>query len=246
MHAVGLGRRPHRVEVARVVGLGRRRRQQDGAEAAGGDALDLGDGVVDVGERNRARSAPGGRSTARSARRRSRCRRGRAPSRARGRRSRARTATGSGASPRRRRRRSPCPRGSSRGRLRASARRSGGSGRSSSPRSRACAAAGRSGPRPRRAARSRSRPPRPPRSRRCFGRRVTNRSVGSRRCPSAEMTSCFSVMVVPFLRGTQDLVPNERPGVRAVLCAPSVDQPVGTGNARQRVADGRGQEEKEP
>jgi hypothetical protein len=30
---------------------------------------------------------------------------------------------------------------------------------------------------------------------------VTKRSVGSRMCPSAEMTSCFSVMVVPFLRG---------------------------------------------
>src|SRR5271167_156228 len=40
-----------------------------------------------------------------------------------------------------------------------------------------------------------------PRSRKFFGRRVTKRSVGSKMCPSAEMTSCFSVMVVPFLRG---------------------------------------------
>ena len=52
MHAVGLRRRPHRVEVPRVVGLGRRRRQEDGPEAAGGDPLDLGHRVVDVGERN--------------------------------------------------------------------------------------------------------------------------------------------------------------------------------------------------
>ena len=71
---------------------------------------------------------------------------------------------------------------------------SGGSGRPSSPRSRACAACGRPGRRPRRAARSRSPPPRPPRSRRCFGRRVLNRSMGSRRCPSAETTKSFSVI----------------------------------------------------
>ena len=95
---------------------------------------------------------------------------------------------------RRRRRRGPCPRGSARGRPRASARRSGGTGRSSSPRSPGCAAGGRRGRRPRRAARSRSPPPRPPRSRRCFGRRVRKRSVGSRMCPSAETTKSLSVM----------------------------------------------------
>ena len=50
VHAVGLGGRPHRVEVPRVVGLGRGGRQQDGPEAGGGHPLDLGHRVVDVGE----------------------------------------------------------------------------------------------------------------------------------------------------------------------------------------------------
>ena len=50
LHAAGLRRGPHRVEVARVVRLRRRRRQEDGARARSGDALDLGNCVVDVGE----------------------------------------------------------------------------------------------------------------------------------------------------------------------------------------------------
>ena len=57
---------------------------------------------------------------------------------------------------------------------------------------RACAAAGRSGRRPRRAARSRSPPPRRRGRAGASGRRVRNRSVGSRRCPSAETTKSLS------------------------------------------------------
>ena len=37
------------------------------------------------------------------------------------------------------------------------------------------------------------------RSRRCFGRRVRNRSVGSRRCPSAETTKSLSIMAITLL-----------------------------------------------
>src|SRR5262249_47825356 len=36
---------------------------------------------------------------------------------------------------------------------------------------------------------------------RCFGRRVKNRSVGSRMCPSAEQTKLLSIMLSPFSRG---------------------------------------------
>ena len=53
---------------------------------------------------------------------------------------------------------------------------------------RACAAGGRRGRRPRRAARSRSPPPTPPGRGGASGRRVLKRSIGSRRCPSAETT----------------------------------------------------------
>src|SRR3984957_20466722 len=75
-----------------------------------------------------------------------------------------------------------------------------------------------------------------PRSRRFFGSRVTKRSVGSRMCPSAEMTSCFSVMVVPFLRGdARSIVGARTYPVRAVLWPPILDQPVGTDNAAKAV-----------
>ena len=52
VHAVGLGGRPHGVEITRVIRLGRRGRQEDGAEAHGGGPLDLHHGVADVGEGN--------------------------------------------------------------------------------------------------------------------------------------------------------------------------------------------------
>ena len=62
-HATGLGveerleaggreRVPHGVEVTGVVRARRRRRQEDGPQPGGGDPLDLGDGVVDVGDRH--------------------------------------------------------------------------------------------------------------------------------------------------------------------------------------------------
>ena len=44
---------PHRIEVARVVAPRRRGRQEHGPEPGGGDPLDLGDGVGDVGDRDR-------------------------------------------------------------------------------------------------------------------------------------------------------------------------------------------------
>ena len=52
LHAVCLGRRPHRVELARVVRLGGVAGSRIGAEPGGGDPLDLGDRVVDLGDRN--------------------------------------------------------------------------------------------------------------------------------------------------------------------------------------------------
>ncbi len=60
VHAVRLRRRPHRIEIARVVRLRRDRRQEDRAEPGGRDALDLGNCFVDIGERNRrGRREPG-------------------------------------------------------------------------------------------------------------------------------------------------------------------------------------------
>jgi hypothetical protein len=55
VQAVGLGRRPDGVEIPRVVGLGRCCRQEDGAEAECGGALDLDDRVIDIGERDGSR-----------------------------------------------------------------------------------------------------------------------------------------------------------------------------------------------
>ncbi len=48
----GLGGGPDGVEVPRVVGLGRGRRQEDGPEPECGGALDLHDGIVHVGQRD--------------------------------------------------------------------------------------------------------------------------------------------------------------------------------------------------
>ena len=77
---------------------------------------------------------------------------------------------------------------------------SGGSARRSSPRSRGCAACGTPGRRPRRRARSRTPPPtRPCRGGARAGGSL-NRSIGSRRCPSAETTKSFCVMRRPPLR----------------------------------------------
>ena len=46
--------------------------------------------------------------------------------------------------------------------------------------------------------------------------------------------------------GRKISIPDDRPGAHAVPCARSLDQPVGTGNADEPVADGCGQKEKRP
>src|SRR6185437_6486884 len=66
-----------------------------------------------------------------------------------------------------------------------------------------------------------------PRSRRCFGSRVLNRSVGSRMCPSAETTKGLSCMCCPFRRVSR----KSSQGARS--CASRLDQPVGTEQRRR-------------
>jgi hypothetical protein len=66
--------------------------------------------------------------------------------------------------------------------------------------------------------------------------------VGSRMCPSADTTSWFAVMVVTFLRRTQDL--DDRTDARAVPCAEEC-RPTGRyRQRRERVAEGCDQKEK--
>ena len=156
-----LRRGPHRVEVARVVRLRRRGRQQDRAEPGGRDAFDLRDRVVDVGERDRR-----GRRDAIEVRREplddvvvvDACVRHRQL-----------VVVGVEAEQREVRVHHlhvdavevHVLEDDARDRPRASGRRSGGTARPSSPRSPACAASGRSWRRPRRTARSRSPLPTP-------------------------------------------------------------------------------------